>query len=278
MSCTVTITPTCTSRAGSPRASPCTPSRAATAAIRRSSSPLDTRASTSASAAPWPRLTSERMASPGCDARVERTAATAAAAAVLAQCGAASPGCEVAAAAFTSRSKVTCLVAVYGSCLEQVAGTPRRSPSEPSMSYSRVAARTKPSCAYAGSLTIRMRVASAGASSSEASPPATMPAAIGPSVPPCSALKPAAASAALAEALSPSYAPNLRAPSAPYPTIVGPMPVSSAPRPSSRATRASPSSSDSPLYASTVCWRVLTTSMGVARACEMLAHSPPASR
>ena len=63
---------------------------------------------------------------------MESTAAEAAAAAVLAQRGNAG---DTLAARSIRASKVTCLVAVYGSCLLKVAGTPRSSPVAPSASY-----------------------------------------------------------------------------------------------------------------------------------------------
>ena len=63
MSWTVTIRPTCTRRACSPRASPDAPSCFTAPPTLRS--------------APLPAFTSERMASPGCDASVESTAAVA---------------------------------------------------------------------------------------------------------------------------------------------------------------------------------------------------------
>jgi len=132
--------PTCRRRARSPRMRPAAPSSATAERML----PLP------------PLLTSERIASPGCEANVESTAAEAAAAAVLAQRGNAG---DTLAARSIRASKVTCLVAVYGSCLLKVAGTPRSSPVAPSASYRREAAPSSPKPVYLHAYTHTRRVA-----------------------------------------------------------------------------------------------------------------------
>eukprot|EP00967_Tisochrysis_lutea_P092735 scaffold133817_cov32-Tisochrysis_lutea.AAC.3 len=76
-----------------------------------------------------------------------------------------------------------------------------------------------------------MRVASAGPTTSAASPPAKIPAINGPTAPLTSGPSPSSTDAN--GALTSSYEPNLSAPSTPYPTMVGTRPVSSAAGPSS---------------------------------------------
>jgi hypothetical protein len=74
-----------------------------------------------------------------------------------------------------------------------------------------------------------------------------------------------------------SYTPNLRAPSMPYPTRVGPRPATSADAPSSLRIDAAAGNTERYLSGFD-CILVLTTSMGVVMPWDIAAHVPPATK
>mmetsp|Transcript_28831 Transcript_28831/g.60877 ORF Transcript_28831/g.60877 Transcript_28831/m.60877 type:complete len:287 (+) Transcript_28831:2-862(+) len=171
-----------------------------------------------------------------------------------------------------NKSKETCFPIVYGTCLNNIGGSPFWKGDRTPSSFNNFGSPSNSPLPKVGSVTKRIRVSSMGHRIIAAKAPAHT------------------ADARYASLLLPSenkernvglrdsYTPNFRAPSMPYPTTVGPSPAVSAFGPSSSMIFSAASDGEIFASAESLCILVLTTSIGVVIPCDMAALAPPAMK
>mmetsp|Transcript_37346 Transcript_37346/g.90687 ORF Transcript_37346/g.90687 Transcript_37346/m.90687 type:complete len:297 (-) Transcript_37346:302-1192(-) len=179
-------------------------------------------------------------------------------------------------------SKDTFFVTVYGTCFRIIGLRPLTNPATPSRLRIFCPPFTKPSGAKSGSATIRIRRASIGHNMTEAENPDTTPESKNANNDELK--KPMDVAAAklwrndLMIGFNTSYTPNLTAPSIRYPKTVGPSPDQRTPMPSFLTSLRVAFNMLTSARSGSICFRVLTTSIGVGMACDTAAQTPPAKK